>query len=138
MPWLGESLSEEFNDMWRRFVESDNQPTTSIWRPRIDVIDKPECFTVQVEIPGLSAEDIDVTLSGNDLMISGERKEPERAEGENYRVCERRHGKFRRSFTLPSAVKADHLKAELKDGILNVTVQKAETVKHARITVKAG
>lgn len=106
------------------------------WTPALDVYENGENVTVQVELAGLKKEDFDISLEDDVLTISGERKsETEAKEGESYRR-ERTYGSFRRSVTLPSPVKPDEVKAAYQDGILTVTLPKAEEAKPRKIQVE--
>ena len=81
---------------------------------------------------------MDVSLSGNRLTVSGKREEEQRNEEENYFCCERSYGSFTRSFTLPDGIDTKKLDAELKDGVLTVTLPKAPEAKPQRVQIKAG
>jgi len=128
-PTLGRltNLQEELD----RFFESPLQA----WAPALDVHENKDHFTVRVELPGLKREDIEVALHDGALVISGERKtETIEADTEVHRQ-ERYYGKFTRALTLPTAVAGDQVKAAYKDGILTVTLPKAEEAKPKAITV---
>jgi HSP20 family protein len=88
-----------------------------------------------VELPGLKREDIAVSLDDGVLVVSGERKTETVDEGTEIHRQERYYGKFSRALTLPSAVAADKVKAAYKDGILTVTLPKAEEAKPKQIAV---
>ena len=91
---------------------------------------------LKAELPGMKKEDIDISLQGDVLTLSGERKEEETFDkAETYR-SERFLGKFQRSLTLPVTVSADKVQASYKDGILTVTLPKAEEAKPKQIEVK--
>jgi HSP20 family protein len=114
------------------------QPTEAFgdWSPALDASEDKDKYVVTVEVPGLKKEDIHVTVHDGVLTISGERKsEKDVKEGIVHRT-ERFYGKFSRSVTLPSAVKADKVLASYKDGILNVEVPKADEAKPRNIEVK--
>ena len=114
-------------------------PSTSFfegWQPSLDVYEDKDKITVKAELPGMKMEDIDVSLHGDTLTISGERKhEEERKERESYR-SERFFGRFQRSVTLSSAVDAGKVQAGYKDGILTVDCPKSEEAKPKQIQVK--
>ncbi len=114
-------------------------PSTSFfegWTPAVDIYEDNDKYVVKAELPGLKKEDINVSLDGNTLTISGERKQEEqKQEGESYRA-ERFFGRFQRSITLPVAVQADKIEAAYKDGVLNVTLPKAEEAKPKQIQIK--
>jgi HSP20 family protein len=105
------------------------------WLPALDVQEDKDGFTVRVELPGLKREDIEVSLQDGALVISGERKPETIDEGTEVHRQERHYGKFSRVLALPAAVAADKVKAQYKDGILIVTLAKAEEAKPKQITV---
>lgn len=105
------------------------------WLPPLDVQEDKDNYTVRVEVPGLKREDIEVSLEDSVLTISGERKTETPAEGTEVHRQERFYGKFSRSITLPTGVATDKVKASYKDGILTVTLAKAEEAKPKQIIV---
>lgn len=105
------------------------------WAPRLDVQEDKDNFSVRVELPGLKREDIEVALNDGELTISGERKAETVSEGTEVHRRERIYGKFSRTLTLPSAIKSDQVKAAYKDGILTITLPKAEEAKPKQIVV---
>jgi HSP20 family protein len=105
------------------------------WAPALDVAEDKDGFRVQVELPGLKREDIEVSLDDGALAITGERKAETPQEGTTVHRQERHYGKFSRTLTLPSEVVADKVKAAYKDGILTVTLPKAEAAKPKTIAV---
>jgi HSP20 family protein len=105
------------------------------WAPALDVQEDKDNFQVSLELPGLKREDIQVSLDDGALVISGERKIEPVDEGTIVHRQERYYGKFSRVLTLPSAVAADKVKAAYKDGILTVTLPKAEEAKPKTIAV---
>lgn len=105
------------------------------WTPALDVYDEKDNFVVHLELPGLKKEDIDISLREGVLTVSGERKqENESKEGETFR-SERYFGRFQRSVTLPSLVDANKVAASYKDGVLTITLPKAEEAKPRQIEV---
>jgi HSP20 family protein len=105
------------------------------WAPALDVQEDKDNFRVRVELPGLKREDIDVSLDDGAVVISGERKTEMVAEGTEVHRQERYYGKFSRALTLPSAIAGDKVTAAYKDGILTVTLPKAEEAKPKTIAV---
>jgi HSP20 family protein len=105
------------------------------WAPALDVHEDKDSFSVRVELPGMKREDIEVSLQDGALLISGERKEEKITEGTEVHRQERYYGRFTRALTLPAAVAGDKVKAQYKDGILTVTLPKAEEAKPKAITV---
>lgn len=105
------------------------------WLPALDIQEDKDNFTVQVDLPGFKREDIAVSLEEGTLTISGERKAETINEGTEVHVNERYTGKFSRSIALSAAVSADNVKAQYKDGVLTVTLAKAEAAKPRQIKV---
>ncbi len=105
------------------------------WAPALDMHEDKDNFTIRVELPGLKREDIAVSLQDGALVISGERKEEAVSEGTEVHRRERFHGKFQRALTLPAPVAADKVKAAYKDGVLTITLPKAEEAKPKQIDV---
>lgn len=104
------------------------------WSPALDVYQDKDNFTVVVELPGLKKEEIDISLHGDALTISGERKAEEKKGKEGFRT-ERFYGSFQRTVTLPAAVNAKDVKASYQDGILKVVLPRAEEAKPKQIEV---
>jgi HSP20 family protein len=105
------------------------------WAPALDVQEDKDNFRVRVELPGLKREDIEVSLDDGAVVISGERKTETVGEGTEVHRQERYYGKFSRALTLPSAIAGNKVTAAYKDGILTVTLPKAEEAKPKTITV---
>jgi HSP20 family protein len=106
------------------------------WAPPLDVFEDENKVTVQVEMAGMKKEDFDISLQEDALTISGERKlEGEKRQGESFR-SERFFGSFSRTVALPSLVKADEVKATYEDGVLTITLPKAEEAKAKKIHVE--
>jgi len=105
------------------------------WTPALDVFEDEEKVTVRVELAGVTKDDFNISLQDDVLTISGERKaEAEQRGSESFR-SERYFGTFTRSVTLPSPVKPDEVKAAYQDGVLTVTLPKAEEAKPRKIQV---
>jgi HSP20 family protein len=105
------------------------------WVPALDVREEKDSFVVQAELPGMKREDIEVSLHEGALHISGERKVETKHEDSEIHRTERFYGKFQRSVILLTAVAADKIKAQYKDGILTVTLPKTEESKPKKIDV---
>ncbi len=128
-PNFGQLLN--LNDELDRIFESP----LPVWTPPLDVHEDKDKFTVTLELPGLQREDIAVQIEDGSLVISGERKSETISEGTEVHRRERYHGKFSRALTLPVAVAPDQVKAAYKDGILTVSLPKAEAAKPKHIDV---
>jgi HSP20 family protein len=106
-------------------------------RVPVDVYQTDETVVVKATTPGLKADDLQITITGDTLTIRGEISEEHKEEGVTYHLRERRMESFSRSITLPAAVNADKSKAEFEDGVLKLTLPKVEGVKPKTITIKA-
>ncbi len=129
--------------MDRLFEESFIRPRTS-WPGAVgatslavDMYETDQDVVVKSTVPGIKPEDIDITITGDTLTIKGETRAEEKVEETNYIRQERRYGAFARSLALPTAIVADKAKAEFEDGVLTLTLPKAEEVKPKSIKVKA-
>ena len=99
------------------------------WLPAVDVFDTQEAVVLKAELAGMDPDEIEIEVEDNVLTIKGKRKFEEQVEDERYYRVERRFGSFQRSLALPQGVKADEIGAAYDDGILTVTVPKAEETK---------
>lgn len=129
--------------MDRLFEESFVRPRAGWLAPlgaetlAVDMYETDEDVVVRTSAPGVKAEDIDITITGDTLTIKGESKAEEKIEKANYIRQERRYGSFSRSVTLPTTIVAEQAKAEFENGMLTLTLPKAEEVKPKAIKVKA-
>ena len=126
--------------MDRLFDEAFTQPfgaRTSWSAPAIDMYQTDDEVVVKAAIPGLKADDVQISVTGDTLTLRGEYKDKGEASEKAYHIRERRYGIFERSLQLPMTVVADKAKAEFEDGILTISLPKAEEVRPKTITVKA-
>ena len=115
---------------------SDAARLLRAWNPAIDVYEDKNDLFVKAELPGLKKEEIDVSLEDGVLTLTGERKVEQRADNAAVHRAERFVGRFQRSITLPTQVKGDQVKAHYQDGLLTITLPKADEVKTKQIEVK--
>ncbi len=106
-----------------------------LFMPDVDVKETPSAYVFKADLPGMKEKDVEVSCTGNRLTISGKREEERREEKATYFASERLHGAFTRAFTLPSGVDAEHASAELKDGVLTISVPKTASVQPRKIPV---
>ena len=111
---------------------------TQTWAPAVDVFETNDAVVLKAELPGLSTEDVNVEVDDNVLTISGERILRDSVEKGQYYRLERSYGTFSRSLTLPQGIKADEVAATFTDGVLEVTVPKADQVKPRKVAIAAG
>ena len=128
----------DLRDEIDRFFESPLTRTSEFlgWTPAFDVYEDKDNYVVKAELPGMKKEDINVSIHGGELMISGERKSETKNEGTEVYRAERYFGKFQRSVSLPTTVSPKDIKAEYRDGVLTVTLPKSEEAKPRQIEVK--
>jgi HSP20 family protein len=136
----GQPIVAEFDELFERmsqFLESaaatPSEPRMLAWAPFADLRETDDAYVVEVEVPGIKREDVDVEIAERELIISGQLKERER-EGVLRRGT-RRSGHFEYRALLPTEVKAEDVNATLADGVLTVTVPKAQAIKPRHIEV---
>lgn len=105
--------------------------------PSVDMFETENELVVKAALPGMKAEEVDINVTGEMLTIKGETKQESESKDKAYHIREHRWGRFERSMALPTAVVADKARAEFENGILTVTLPKADEVKPKTITVKA-
>jgi HSP20 family protein len=107
------------------------------WSPAVDILEEKDSFLLRADLPGVSPADIDVSMDGRVLTVSGERHAEARGEDTAVQRVERFTGKFSRRFTLPETVDPDGIAATHRNGILEVTIPKQPEMKARRVTVEA-
>ncbi|MEA3390987.1 Hsp20/alpha crystallin family protein (plasmid) [Sphingobium naphthae] len=130
MDWLRSEIDQLF--------DSFGQPATSLFNfgrlspsapvPAVELVEDGKSYKLTAELPGLTEQDIDVSVAGDVLTITGEKKESREQEEKGVLISERRYGSFRRQIPLPADVDHQAITAQFKDGILNVTLAKDENV----------
>src|SRR6266705_2230588 len=126
-----------FRDFLRGWDENDTL-TSSAWMPPVDISEDANQISVTAELPGFKEDDVKVELHGDVLTISGERKRESESKDRNYARVERSYGQFSRSFTLPSSVDRDNVKASFSDGLLKLELPKKPEAKPRQIPITAG
>ena len=106
-----------------------------VFMPRFDVKETKDSFLFKADMPGLKEEDVEISLTGNRLTISGKRDSEEQKEDENWYVAERKYGSFTRTFTLPDSADAEKIKASIKDGVLHLVLPKRAEAQPRKISV---
>jgi len=142
VPWrrYRTPLARPRNDLFHWFLEDHDLPGFATgereWMPPFDISETEGEIIVKAELPGMNVEDIDITLTDGLLTVKGERKMEKEDKRKNYHRIERQFGSFSRSLNLGINVKADGIDAGYKDGVLTVTLPKAEEDKPKKIEVK--
>lgn len=136
-------LGRERNRMFDRFFGETaglrfGSRSQTDWTPPTDVVETADEYRIGFDLPGLTPDEIEVTLRDNVLSVRGERTlHTGESEGRHTYYCqERRYGRFERHFTLPSVVSAENMKAEYDNGVLTVVLPKEEAAKPRRIEIK--
>jgi HSP20 family protein len=136
-----EDMSDRLNRMFARPAIRTNGKETMIvadWTPTVDISETGGEYQINAEIPDVKKEDVKVTLEDGVLTIQGERKQQKEEKGKKYHRVERSYGSFVRSFSLPDVIDEEKIKAEFKDGVLNLHLPKSEKAKPKAIEVKVG
>jgi HSP20 family protein len=136
------AIQDEMNQLFGRAVgqgpgRSQDQSGERMWAPALDISERKDAYVVTVEVPGIKAEDLDITLEDGLLTIQGERRFTQESTEQQFHRVERRYGSFRRSITLPAQVQAEQIEASFEDGVLQVIVPKAEEAKPKKISVRS-
>lgn len=133
---LRERMDKMFEDSLARFRMPEEATMPTFWSPSVDIYETDENIVLKAELPGVDKKDVSVEVKDNTLILKGERKREKEVKEENYHRVERSFGTFMRSFSLPVTVKQDQVKAKFKDGVLEVTLPKAEEAKHKQVKVE--
>jgi HSP20 family protein len=106
------------------------------WMPAVDVAESEGEVTVRAEIPGMDPKDLDVHVTGNQLVLAGEKKDTSETKGENCYCSETRYGSFHRSIPLPEGVNPEDVQAEYANGVLTLHMKKSQPTPAKRIEIK--
>ena len=129
-PW------KEFDDLFGRVVRTPSEHLSgSEWLPAVDITEIEGAYRIELEIPGVPAEDVSVSVKDGVLTVAGERKFETESEGRRHRI-ERRYGRFSRSFRLPENADDNGISARARDGVLCLTVAKQEKAQPRSIEVQ--
>ena len=108
------------------------------WAPAVDIYEQNGSLVLKAELAGVDPKDVDVRVENNVLTLHGERKLDSEVKRDNYHRVERSYGSFSRSFSLPSVVDTEKIKAEYKDGVLRLVLPKKEEAKPKQIEISVG
>ena len=130
---------DPFAHLLENFFGEDLAPSEDVsnraWMPAVNIRETDAAFLVEAELPGLTKKDIEITLENNLLKLTGERRFEKDTKEENYHRVERQYGNFLRTFSLPSQVDSNAVKATFKEGVLTIEVPKAEEAKPRKIAI---
>ncbi|MGB8212790.1 MAG: Hsp20/alpha crystallin family protein [Anaerolineales bacterium] len=133
MMTLREAMDRLFDDAFTRPISMREGSVV----PAIDLFQTDDEVVVKAALPGLKAEDVHISVTADVLTLSGEFKQEAEKKEATYHIREHRYGSFERSVMLPTDVQTDKAKADFENGILTITLPKAETVKPKTINIKA-
>ena len=113
-------------------------PVEATFSPAFEVKENQDSFLFKADLPGMKEQDVEVKLAGDRLTVSGKREAEREDKDDTYYAYERSFGSFLRTFTLPEGFDAEHVAAELKDGVLTIVVPKKPTAQAKTIAIKGG
>lgn len=134
-----EEMSDRLNRVFSRpglRTNGKENMTVADWMPTVDISETDGEYLIKAELPEVKKEDVKVTVENGVLTLQGERRQDKEEKGKRYHRIERSYGSFVRSFALPESVDEGGVKAEYKDGVLNLHIPKSEKVKPKAIEVK--
>ena len=111
-------------------------PSGASFSPAFEVKETKDGYLFKADVPGVKESDLDITRTGNRLSVSGKREAEKEEQSDTYYTYERNYGSFTRSFTLPEGIDADHIHAELKEGVLTMLVPKKPEMQPKKISLK--
>lgn len=131
------SLFDQFNNEINRYLAHTRPGAAQQrdWVPAVDIHEEENRFVLTADVPGISRENVDITLEEGVLTVKGARRVEQASSNTGYRHRERRQGTFLRQFTLPDTVDAEHINATMKDGVLEIEIPKQEKLQPKKITV---
>ena len=136
MPALSNRMNRLFDDPFFSIGRMADDDSLGMWNPAVDLYEKDDHFVIKAELPGVDRKDIRIDLKDRVLTVSGNRTQEQEVKEENYYRKERSYGKFQRAFRLPADVDSDKIKAEFKDGVLQVEVPKPIEIKAKTVTIQ--
>jgi HSP20 family protein len=125
---------DPFRDVFPRLWRGADQRATFV--PAFDVRETKDAYLFAADLPGFREQDVDINVTGNRLSVSGKREAEHVEESDRFYACERTHGTFTRSFTLPEGANPEQVHAELKDGVLTLRVPKSAEAQPKKIAIK--
>jgi len=129
-----DDLGDDFGNFFNRTLSRGNQ---DLFSPAVDVVEKDDAYLIQADVPGVSPEEIEVTVENDVLTLKGKRERQNVEEHAGYRRVERSYGSFSRSFVVPSGTNPDAIDARVEQGILTVSIPKVATAQARKVEVKA-
>lgn len=135
-PALESPMNQLFNDAIGALDWRYRDTAMAVWAPAVDIVEQPDAIRIQAEVPGVTPENVKISVQDNVLTISGTKTNTNEERTERVHRCERTYGSFERTFTLPSTVDATAIRAGYENGILTVTLPKVEKAKPRQVQVE--
>ena len=130
-----DEMNRLFDSVFSGWPERRESLLEGDWAPSVDVAETEEEIVVTAELPGIEQNEVDISIADDVLTLKGEKKEEKEEKKKNYHRIERTYGSFQRSIGLPTGVQADKATAKYKDGVLRITIPKAEEAKPKQIKI---
>ena len=128
-------IQDEINRLLNSAMSKGTESGDLVWGPSVDISENENEIIVAAEVPGMKKEDISITIQDNVLTLKGEKKRESDVKEENYHRIERTFGIFERSFSLGSAIQTNRVTAKYENGVLTITMPKAEEAKPKQIDI---
>lgn len=135
---LQERMNRMFDDSLRTRGGEEDWALGGSWAPACDIYEQDGSVVLKAELPGVDPKDVDIRVENNVLTLRGERKLDQEVGKDSYHRVERAYGTFTRSFTLPSVINTEQIKADYKDGVLEVTLPKRAEARPRQIQISVG
>ncbi len=136
MSTLQDRMNRAFGDLWGRTRRADEDSLSGSWMPAVDVRETKDALEITAELPGIEPKNVEVSVENGVLTLKGAREFEKAADGETYHRVERAYGSFERSFSLPTNVDPEKVKASYRHGVLHLTLPKREEAKPRSVTIK--
>jgi HSP20 family protein len=119
------------------FAATTGMLAETMFRPSLDVTETNDAFVINADLPGIAEDDVDVSVMGNRLTVSGRREAEDVQEGDRYVALERSYGSFSRSFVLPDSANLEQIQAALSNGVLRIKVPKRGEMQGRKISIQS-
>jgi HSP20 family protein len=133
------SIQDRMNRLFEQTLSrsrGDEAVSATTWTPAVDIYETSDTIVMKAELPGVTREDIQIQINDNTLTLKGERRFARDVQEESYLRIERAYGSFHRSFSLPASIQQEKIRALFKDGVLELTLPKAENSKPKPISIE--
>jgi HSP20 family protein len=133
------SIQDRMNRLFEQTLSrsrGEEGAAAATWTPAVDIYETLDTIVIKADLPGVVREDIEIQVDDNTLTLKGERRFSKDVQEESYLRIERTYGSFHRCFTLPASIRQEEIRAVCRDGVLELTLPKAEGSKPKRIAIE--